>query len=225
MALSAEHASRPAGFSSGSSGKADVARLLLLGPIDQPHGRALDDQSERDAGLVEQSLELLLGRFDPGGLVGLRRLAIEIDVGREPPARADTSGEPVLGGLGPSVGEAGLERVVVLDQVVPQLVGRFGPLSRRGVPPGRRTSWLGPGAEEIEQVRLPAEELGQERPRAAKRARRVLVVVVLVVRRTGIGTVRASRARWASADWSGNSIWAARRALGEKTRPSETGLR
>ena len=42
---------------------------------------------------------------------------------------------------------------------------------------------------------------------------------------TAFATVRSSRAFWASGAWSGKSTWATRRAPGETTRPSETGLR
>ena len=112
-------------FQQGLERECDIPRLLLLGPVDQPHSGALDDQAERDAGLIQQPLELLLRRFDPGGLVGVVRLAVEIDVGRDvqaeqAPARAG------LGSLRPSIGETGLERVVVLNQVMPQLIGWFG---------------------------------------------------------------------------------------------------
>ena len=82
-------------FEQGIERKADVSRLLPLRPIDQPDRCAVEDQAERDVGLVEEPLELLLGRFAPAGLIDLHRLAIEIDVRRALRARPGTTARHV----------------------------------------------------------------------------------------------------------------------------------
>ena len=138
-------ARQPAGgFQERIEREGDVARLLLFGPIDQPHARAVDDQPEGDAGLVEQPLELLLGRFDPGvssASGGLRsRSTSGGDLQPEKaPARA------VLGRLWPAIGEAGFERVV--DWVSSCRSSAGGSSARFGIVRGRLAGeHLGAGA-------------------------------------------------------------------------------
>ncbi len=82
---------------------------------------------------------------------------------------------------------------------MPQLLGRGGAIVGRvgvlGEPLAGK--YLGPGAgtKEIEELRPPAEELGQEFARAAKRARQILVVSVVVGywQRNRLGFQRALR--------------------------------
>ena len=118
----------------------DVPRLLRLGPIDQPDGRLLEDQADRDPGLVEQPLELLLRRLDPGAVLRVGRLAVEVDpAGDRQPEQGVR--RAVLGGLRPAIGEARFERVVVLGELrggAPR--GLRGGRPAWGPFPGRRTS-------------------------------------------------------------------------------------
>ncbi len=93
------------GGEQGAEREGDVAGLLGLGPVDEADGVGGEDQAERDAGLVEQALELLLRRLVPGGFVGVVRLAVEVDAGGDLQAE-QAPGRGALGRVGPAVGEA-----------------------------------------------------------------------------------------------------------------------
>jgi hypothetical protein len=139
----------------------DVARLLGLRPVDQPHRARGDDQPQWDAGLVQQSLELALGRLVPD--------RPRVDVGPvEGHAVGDLQPEqtPRRGALGrsrPAVGEGRLQRLVVeLRQLEPQRGGRRPTVLTGGAGPGRHPHALARPVP-LEQLGLPAEELRQER--------------------------------------------------------------
>ena len=173
-------------FEQGIKWKADVSGLLPLRPIDKPDRCAVIDQAKRDVGLVEEPLELLLGRLAPAGLIDLHWLAIEIDVrGHFEPYQAPGCG--MLGLLGPAVGEGWLQDVRVVAELVLQFRGWLRPLSRVGCLLTGKHPGSGHGAVQLKEVRLPTQELSQERFQTAKQSGPFLLVVFIVVRRNRNG--------------------------------------
>ncbi len=171
----------PRRLEKGFEREGDISRLLSLGPINQPDARILEDQADGNPGFVKQPLELLLRRLDPGAVLGVGRLAVEADAARHGQAEQSVP-RTVLERPGPAIGEAGLESVVILGERVADRLGGFGEVVGpsgvllAGEHPRGRT-----GAIELQELRLPAEEVGEERAEVGKDAGRDRGVRLFVV--------------------------------------------